>query len=54
MIGNLYLAGLITDSIKKIETYYIYEQANGGKRSVNKKEVCCSCRICNKLCKLLR
>ena len=43
MIGNLHLAGLITDNvkkqIKKKERYYIYEQANGGKKSVNKKEV---------------
>ena len=39
MIGNLYLAGLVTDNLKKIETYYIYEQANGGKKAVNKKEV---------------
>ena len=42
MIGNLYLAGQITDNIKnkkqkqntkktKKETYYIYDQANGGK-----------------------
>ena len=40
MIGNLHLAGLITDNVKKKrERYYIYEQANGGKKSVNKKEV---------------
>ena len=41
MIGNLYLAGLITDNIKekKIKTYYIYEQASGGKKPVNKEEV---------------
>ena len=37
MIGNLYLAGLITDILQKKD--YIYEQANGGKESVNKKEV---------------
>ena len=39
MIGNLHLAGLITDNVKKKERYYIYEQANGGKKSVNKEEV---------------
>ena len=43
MIGNLHLAGLITDNIKKKkkerETYYINEQANGGKKAVNMKEV---------------
>ena len=40
MIGNLYLAGLITDNIKEktIEIYNIYEQANGGRKSVDKKE----------------
>ena len=39
MIGNLYLAGLITDNfIEKIETYYIYERANAQKNAVNKKE----------------
>ena len=38
MIGNLYLAGLITDNIKIKETSYIYEQASGGKISVNKKD----------------
>ena len=41
MIGNLHLAGLITVNVKttKKKRYYIYEQANGGKKSVNKKEV---------------
>ena len=42
MIGNLYLAGLITDNVKtrkKVETYCIYEQASGGKKVINKKEV---------------
>ena len=42
MIGNFYLAGLLTDNvIKKIETYYIYVQANRGKKAANKKEVPC-------------
>ena len=41
MIGNIYLDGQITDDIKerKIETFYIYEQASGGKKSVYKKDV---------------
>ena len=39
MIGNLYLAGLITDNIKIKKKILYNEQASGGKISVNKKEV---------------
>ena len=43
MIGNLHLADLLTDNFSKNrqnrDILYIYEQANGGKKAVNKKEV---------------
>ena len=42
IIGDLYLAGLITGNIKtrkEIETYRIYEQASVGKKAIDKKEV---------------